>query len=36
VLRKKVFISNAGGESFDNVIDETVFNGGPDRPYNAF
>jgi hypothetical protein len=31
---EKVFISNAGGESFENVIDQTVFNGGPDRPYN--
>ena len=31
---QKVFISNAGGESFESVIDETVFNGGPDRPYN--
>ena len=33
---QKVFISNAGGESFDAVIDQTVFNGGPDRPYNQF
>lgn len=33
---QKVFISNAGGESFENVIDATVFNGGPDRPYNEF
>jgi hypothetical protein len=33
---QKVFISNAGGESFEAVIDETVFNGGPDRPYNQF
>jgi hypothetical protein len=33
---QKVFISNAGGESFETVIDETVFNGGPDRPYNQF
>jgi len=33
---QKVFISNAGGESFETVIDETVFNGGPDRPYNEF
>jgi hypothetical protein len=31
---KKVFISNAGGESFESVIDQTVFDGGPDRPYN--
>jgi hypothetical protein len=33
---RKVFISNAGGESFESVIDQTVFNGGPDRPYNQF
>jgi hypothetical protein len=33
---QKVFISNAGGESFETVIDQTVFNGGPDRPYNEF
>jgi len=33
---QKVFISNAGGESFETVFDETVFNGGPDRPYNEF
>jgi len=33
---QKVFISNAGGESFETVINETVFNGGPDRPYNQF
>jgi hypothetical protein len=33
---QKVFISNAGGESFENVIDDTVFSGGPDRPYNEF
>ena len=33
---QKVFISNAGGESFEGVIDQTVFNGGPDRPYNQF
>jgi hypothetical protein len=33
---QKVFISNAGGESFETVIDQTVFNGGPDRPYNQF
>jgi hypothetical protein len=31
---RKVFISNAGGESFEAITDETVFNGGPDRPYN--
>jgi len=33
---QKVFIANAGGESFETVIDQTVFNGGPDRPYNEF
>ncbi len=33
---QKVFISNAGGASLQTVIDETVFNGGPDRPYNEF
>jgi len=33
---KKVFVSNAGGESFETVIEQTVFNGGPDRPYNEF
>ena len=33
---RKVFISNAGGESFETVIEQTVFNGGPDRPYNQF
>ena len=33
---QKAFISNAGGESFESVINETVFNGGPDRPYNQF
>ena len=33
---QKVFISNAGGDSFESVIDQTVFNGGPDRPYNEF
>ncbi len=33
---QKVFISNAGGESFETVIAQTVFNGGPDRPYNQF
>jgi hypothetical protein len=33
---QKVFISNAGGESLETVIDQTVFNGGPDRPYNEF
>ena len=33
---QKVFISNAGGDSFAMAIDQTVFNGGPDRPYNQF
>ncbi len=33
---KRVFISNAGGESFENIIEQTVFDGGPDRPYNQF
>jgi hypothetical protein len=33
---QKVFISNAGGASLEAVIDETVFNGGPDRPYDEF
>lgn len=33
---QKTFISNAGGESFESVINQTVFNGGPDRPYNEF
>jgi hypothetical protein len=33
---KRIFISNAGGESFETVFEEVVFNGGPDRPYNQF
>jgi hypothetical protein len=33
---KKVFISNAGGQSFETVFEQIVFNGGPDRPYNEF
>jgi len=33
---QKVFISNGGGASLESVIDQTVFNGGPDRPYNQF
>ena len=33
---QKIFISNAGGESFDTVFDQVVFNGGPDRPYDQF
>lgn len=32
---KKIFISNAGGESLE-AVDVTVFSGGPDRPYNQF
>jgi len=32
----KVFISNEGGASFETVIEQTVFDGGPDRPYNEF
>ncbi len=33
---RKVFISNAGGATFEAIIDQTVFDGGPDRPYNQF
>ena len=33
---QKVFISNAGGDSFEAVTDQTAFRGGPDRPYNQF
>ena len=33
---QKVFISNAGGESFEMILQQTVFDGGPDRPYNQF
>jgi hypothetical protein len=33
---KKIFIANGGGESFETVFDQVVFNGGPDRPYNQF
>ncbi len=33
---RRVFISNGGGESFQTVLDQKVFNGGPDRPYNQF
>ncbi len=32
----KIFVSNGGGESFETVIGQTVFNGGTDRPYNQF
>jgi hypothetical protein len=31
---RRMFISNAGGASFENVISEIVFSGGADRPYN--
>jgi len=33
---QKVFISNAGGATLETVIDQTIFHGGPDRPYNQF
>ncbi len=33
---QKIFISNGGGESFETVFDQVVFDGGPDRPYNQF
>lgn len=33
---QRFFISNGGGESFEDVIDQVVFDGGPDRPYNEF
>jgi hypothetical protein len=33
---QKIFISNAGGETFDAIIEQTAFSGGPDRPYNQF
>jgi hypothetical protein len=33
---QKVFISNAGGATLETIIDETIFHGGPDRPYNQF
>jgi hypothetical protein len=33
---QKAFISNAGGESFETVMEQAVFDGGPDRPYNEF
>lgn len=31
-----IFVANAGGNSFEAVVDQTVFSGGPDRPYNQF
>jgi hypothetical protein len=33
---QRIFISNAGGESFETVFDQVVFDGGPDRPYDQF
>lgn len=33
---QKIFIANAGGESFETVFDQVVFDGGPDRAYNQF
>ena len=33
---QKIFIANGGGESFETVFDQVVFDGGPDRPYNEF
>ncbi len=33
---RKIFIANDGGLSFEYIIDQTIFNGGPDRPYNQF
>jgi hypothetical protein len=36
VAAKKVFISNAGGESLGAVYEKTVFSRGPDRCYNQF
>ena len=35
-VAQKAFIANGGGESLETVIDQTVFDGGPDRPYNQF
>lgn len=31
---KKAFIANGGGASFETILEQTVFSGGPDRPYN--
>lgn len=33
---RKAFISNGGGQSFATVLDQKVFDRGPDRPYNQF
>ena len=33
---QKIFVSNGGGDSPTPGINEAVFNGGPDRPYNQF
>jgi hypothetical protein len=33
---QKVFVSNAGGATLEAILDETIFHGGPDRPYNQF
>jgi len=33
---QKVFVSNAGGSSVEDVTEETLFDGGPDRSYNEF
>jgi hypothetical protein len=33
---RKIFISNAGGESFAAVFEQVTFDGGPDRAYNQF
>jgi hypothetical protein len=35
-VAQTVFLTNAGGESLATVTDQTVFDGGPDRPYNDF
>jgi hypothetical protein len=33
---QKVFVSNGGGSSIEDVTEETLFDGGPDRSYNEF
>ena len=33
---RRVFIANDGGLSFEYIIDQKIFNGGADRPYNQF
>lgn len=35
-VAQKVFVSNAGGASIEDVTEETLFDGGPDRSYNEF